>query len=130
DLALLSVERDGVVTSGLDPVVAVKALAQGRRVAFEPAGQLRVVPDITRQARHPDARVVGVSLDLAGRDRSLSHGAITEKDGIPRVFPALVDETLGRARLIFEVAVAISVAVPLDPFERPHRGRLELSDEV
>src|SRR2546426_9538011 len=130
DLPLIAVERERVAAEPLDPEIAIEALAQGRRGALEPAGQLRVVPDITRQASHPDARVVGVSLDLAGRDRSLSHGAITEQDGIPRVFPALVDEALGRARLIFEVAVAVSVAVALDPFERPHRRRPQAADEI
>ena len=93
DLALLAIEGDGVVAAGLDPVVAVEPLAQRCRLTFQAVGEGRVVPDLARQSGGPDARVVGVALDLAGRDRSLSHCAITEEDRIPRVFPALVGET-------------------------------------
>src|SRR2546427_4805596 len=89
-----SVERERVLTAGFDPVIPVEALAQLQRSAFEPAGQLRVVPDVACQASHPHSRIVGVALNLAGRDGPLCHGAVFEENRIPRVLPALVGEAL------------------------------------
>src|SRR5207302_10957386 len=118
DLPLLAVEGERVAAERLDPEIAIEALTQGRRVAFQPAGQLRVVPDITGQASRPDASVVRVALDLAGCDRPLRHRAVLEKDRIPGVLPALIGQAFLRARLVLEVAVPIAVAVTLDPLDR------------
>src|SRR5438067_13867609 len=92
DLALFAVDRDRVVAAGFDPVVAIEALTQGRRLALQSISEGHVVPDLTREPGSPDARVVRVALDLSGGDRSLCHGAVGKQDGIPRVLPALVDE--------------------------------------
>src|SRR5207247_6531950 len=109
DLALLAVERDRVVAAGIDPVVAVEALAQGRGLVFQSIGEGRVVPDLTCEPGGPDACVVGVTLDLAGGDRSFCHSAVGEEAGVPRILPALVDQAFLRTGLIPQVCVPVAV---------------------
>ena len=47
--------------------------------------------------------------------------AVGELDAVPRVPPALVAEALRRARRVLDVAVAVAVAVLVDPVERGER---------
>ena len=68
------------MAAGFNPVVAVEAITQGRRLAIQSIGEGEVVPDLTREPGSPDARVVGVALDLSGGDRSLCHRAVGKKD--------------------------------------------------
>src|SRR6266508_4427275 len=77
----------------------------------------------TRELRRPPLSVVDVPLHFAGRDRSLRQAPVVEELRVSGVLPRLVDEpTLGTA-LVLDEAVAVEVAVLVDPGEGA-QGRL------
>jgi hypothetical protein len=62
----------------------------------------------------------GVALQLAGRDRQLRVRAVRVDDGVAGVLPALVVVApVAGPRLILLQAVAVSVAIDLDPVKGP-----------
>src|SRR5437763_3661678 len=97
------------------PEVTVEAPLQVRGVVLEPLGGFFVPPDLARQARRPQTRVVRIALDLARRDRRLGQATVPEADRVVRVLPALVVERdLGIGALpILEVPVTVEVGRPL-----------------
>src|SRR5262249_53358931 len=59
-----------------------------------------------------------IGLDFAERDRSRGEPAVRMGDGVRGILPALVGEALARTRAIFEEAVAIGIAIGVDPAQR------------
>ena len=111
DLAAVGVEREREVLAVLDPEVAVEAALEVGRLALEPVGERRVLPDLAGEARAADLRVVGVALQLAGRPGEPRQPAVAVGDRVPGVLPALVLE----ARLL--------VAAPVGDVAVAHEGR-------
>jgi hypothetical protein len=87
---LVAVQRQRKVLPVGEPEVGVEAPLELRRFALEPVGQLRVVPDLSRQAGAPHLGVVHVALDLTRGARQLGQRAVGESNRVPRVLPALV----------------------------------------
>ena len=87
-------------------------------LALEPLGEADVGAEPPRKLGDAQFRVVDVALDLGGRDRQVRDRPVGELDAVPRVLPALVAEALPRPRLVLDVAVAVTIAVPVDPGER------------
>src|SRR5262249_44846717 len=72
-----------------------------------------------------------VALDLARRAWGRGERSVGERDRIPRVLPALVVEAgLRVAPLVFDVAVAVPIAVVIDPVARRARFPLEPANEL
>ena len=126
----VAVDGERVASSILHPVVAVELrLERGRRL-LEPLGEPGIVPDLPRQSRTADLRVVHIPLDLARRPRQLRVGAVREQDGVPGVLPALVFQPGFHVTLIIDVAVTVAVAVIVDPFQGGPGLQLEVPDEL
>ena len=114
DGPLVAVERQRVEAALGQPEVALEARPQLLGLGARAAGQRRRRPQTSRgQPRAAPLRVVGVALDLAGRDRRLGEPAVGEDDRVPGVLPALVARgPFSRLRrLVLDVAVAVEVAV-------------------
>ena len=130
DLAAVLVEREREVLAVLDPEVAVEASLQIGRVGRQAIGERRVLPDLARQPRAAQLRVVGVALQLARRAREARELAVAERDRVPRVLPALVLEPgLLVSPPIPDVAGALEIRVLVDPGESRARLDLELAHE-
>ena len=93
----------------------------GRRVPARPAARA--------SQRRAAPRGVDVALDLAERDRPLGEPAVGVKDRVVRVLPALMHEAVRRLARVLDEAVAVEVAVALDPVERGAECRPEALDE-
>src|ERR1044071_8643488 len=98
-------------------------------LTLQPISQRRVAPGLARQL--PDAllRVVDVALDPAGRDRRRREAAVAEPLRVPRVLPGLVRQPARRPPLVLDEAVAIAVAVLVDPRKRGERRHPERLDQ-
>ncbi len=131
DLLTLGVEGEGEVPAVRDPEVAVEAPLQVGRLALQPVGERRVLPDEPGEARAAHLRVVRVPLQLAGRAREPRQPAVAVGDRVPRVLPALVLEArLLVTPLVPDVAGAEEVRVLVDPVERSPSLALELPHEL
>src|SRR5690606_38903280 len=60
---------------------------------------------------------IGIGLHLDHRDRAARKGTVGVKDGIAAVLPALIGKATLRPAMIFHEAVAVAVAMALDPAE-------------
>src|SRR5690606_31747949 len=63
-------------------------------------------------------RLVDIALHFAQRDAALGPASVGMKDGIDGILPALIDEPAIARALIFDEAIAIAVAIPVDPGKR------------
>jgi hypothetical protein len=77
------------------PERLVERVAQAGRATLEPIREREVVPALACKPRGAPERVVGVTLNLAGRDRRLRERPVGEQDRVPGVLPALVVEPAG-----------------------------------
>ena len=75
-------------------------------------------------------RRVDVPLDLAEGDWALGEPAVRVKHRVVRVLPALVHQAFGGLPRVLDEAVAVEVAVPLDPVDGGGDARPERGDEV
>src|SRR6202012_167377 len=76
------------------------------------------VAERIRQGGRVALRPVNVGLHFAKRDRPLGHAAILMEYGVVGVLPALIGESLLGLAVVLEEAIAVAVAVAIDPFER------------
>ena len=128
---LLAVECKREAVDPLDPEVAVEALLQLVRLPLQPCGQFRIAPDLAREPRAASLRVVDVALDLAHGARRRRERAVAVDDRGVRVLPALVVEPRLRVpALVLDVAIAVEVAVAVDPLEPRARLALEAPHEI
>jgi hypothetical protein len=68
---------------------------------------------------------IHIGLDLDHGDWTLRQRSIGVEDGVTTILPTLVDQPVTRRSSIFDKAVAIAVAIPINPFER----RLDMRPE-
>ena len=116
--------RSGIQKSSLKRRLSV------RRLALELGGPRRIVPDLARQAGGAPLGVVGVALQLAGGAGRVGQSSVGEGDRVPGVLPALVFEPVGIAPLVFDVAVAVAIAVVVDPVHRGARLGLQSAHQL
>src|SRR5438132_7544888 len=131
DLAFVAVEGKGETGSVGHPEVAVEPSLEVDGVAFEPVGELAVVPDVASQTRASTFRVVHVPLDLTRGAWQLRVGPVREENRVPRILPTHVLETgVGVPALVLDVSVAVAIAVIVDPSQCGPGIRLELSHQI
>src|SRR5271167_1627220 len=83
-------------------------------------------------------RRIDVALDLAQRDWALRHPAIFVEDRVVRILPALIYQTAGVLAVVFDKAIAVRIAIGVDPMQRrlymrpqrPYRLEVACSPEV
>ena len=123
---LRAVEGERVRLPLLDPVGLVEPRCEPVGVGVEAGGERLVPPDGARQLGDPSPRVVRVALHLDRGDRRGGRAPVGEPLRVEGVLPGLVLEASAGAALVLEEAVAVAVAVALDPFQRRQRGALQL----
>src|SRR5712691_7560253 len=126
DAPLLGVERKRVEAPAvLDPERLVEAGTKLCRLLLEPFRERAVAPDLARELGEPELRRVHVALHLDGRDRRLGRAPVVEALRVARVLPRLVHEAVPGAPEVLDEAVAVPVAVLVDPGEPPQRGLVQ-----
>src|SRR5258707_6580491 len=105
--ALGAVEGQGVRAKVFTPKYLFEAIAKGAGLLLEVVGLPRTADD-TRHLGGDALRRIDVALNLAQRDRALGEMAVGMKDGIVRVFPALVSQARRGAPAIFDETVAVA----------------------
>jgi hypothetical protein len=98
----------------LPPQRLVDPVVESLRLAPEASGVLGSIEDVA-DLGHPRLGIEDVALQLARPDRQRRQGPIGLDDRIPRVLPTLVIEPMRRAGLVLLQAIAIAVAVLVDP---------------
>src|SRR5262249_30351981 len=130
DLALLGVQGERVVASALlAPEGLVELPLQLASFRVEPRREVAVAPDVAGELGDPPLRVIDVSLHLARGDGRLRDGAVVEALRVVRVLPRLDLEPVLRSSVELDEAVAVEVAVLVDPTQRGQRGLLEVPCE-
>jgi hypothetical protein len=71
-----------------------------------------------REQRSVALGAVDVGLHFAQGDGSLSHAAIVMKDRILGVLPSLIGQSFLGLPMVFDEAVAVPIAVGVDPAQR------------
>ena len=108
-LRLLSVEGERVVA----PALVVDPYASSKRVRSSAASASSrsassLAPDLARELRQPDLRLVHVALHLDRGDRRLRVAAVVEALRVARVLPRLVVEPAVGARAVLDEAVVVA----------------------
>src|SRR5690606_5933085 len=114
-----AIERQHIGAQFLVEERGVEASAQAVRL-LAPGARDFLVAEPPRHGAGGREGAVGIGLHLAERDRALRQRTVGMKDGIVAVLPALVGEAPGGLPEIFDEAVAVAIAVALDPAD----GRL------
>src|SRR3954467_10807248 len=126
--ALLGVESHRVEPAIVEP----EALEQTGHVRRLRSQRLRPLA-LALEVEQPRQAALGgdhVSLDLDERDRGPKRRALLVEDAVPRALPPPVVEPGARPPAILEQAVAVDVAVLVDPPERGLDLRAQLAEEV
>src|SRR5262249_36545133 len=120
DRPLITVERECVdeVAVSLAPECSVESVLELCRFALEAIGERTVAPHFTRELGRPDLGVVDVPLHLCRSDRAGCRGAVCERNRFVRVLPALVERPNLRSAAVLDEAVAVVIAVTVDPLQR------------
>ena len=105
----------------------VESLGQQIGLGLEPA---RVVhaPQPLGATRRQELGAVDVALHLGQRDRAFRQTAVGMEDGVLGILPALVGEPLLGRAVVFDEAVAVGIAGPVDPGERGLDGGPQIHD--
>jgi hypothetical protein len=120
--ALRSIERKRVGGEILEPELLLEARAN--RLGFRPQrGGAAAVTQPLRKYRGLTLRVEDVALNLAQRDRRGRELPIVVEDRVGRVLPSLIDEPRRAAARVLDEPVAVAVAEPVDPRQRPIQRR-------
>ncbi len=117
DRTLVRIESDGEALLVFEPEVFVEAALQFGG-ALAPRSRLVTPAELVEEVRPREVGGVCVALHLGQRDRRLGQGAVGELDAIPRVLPPLVGQAVISLALVFDVAVAVEVAVFDEPVDR------------
>lgn len=122
-----AVDGQRVVAEVVDPEVAVEAVAEVVGGAPQCAGA--GLAEALEDSGDAETGRVGVALHLGQGDGRTHERAALVHDGVPRVLPSLVDEALGGALLVGEIAGMAGVAVRVHPRQRRADGGEELTEE-
>ena len=117
-LALLfaAVQSDGIGANLRTPKLFFEAGAQFLSLRLQPSRYFGLAQQRC-QFRRAIFGGVGVALHLAQRNGRFGEGSIRMKHRIVRIFPALLGQAVRRVARIFDKAVAILVAVMVNPVQ-------------
>jgi hypothetical protein len=123
-------ERVGPAARPLAPEGLVEAAGELGRLLLEPGRERFVRPYGPRQLRRPPFGVIDVALGLADGDRTAGEGPVVEDHRDGGVLPALILESALGSHLVLDEAVAVPVAVAIDPLQRAEGGPSQLRHEL
>src|SRR5690348_9562014 len=113
-LSFLAIQRDRVGRNLIAPEGSLKAGSQRFCLGLQLSGA-RSFAENGCQPGRPALGRVDVALHFAQRDWSPCQRAVGMEDGIIRIFPTLLDQSiLGMARILHQT-VAVAIAVSVDP---------------
>jgi hypothetical protein len=92
----------------------LKPFLQGLRLAHQLLRPLHLAEQ-GRQFRGAAFRRIDIPLHFAQRDGSVRHRPIGMKHRIPGILPPLLHQPFKRVSSVFDEAIAIDIAVPVDP---------------
>src|SRR5690242_9680801 len=131
DLFLVSVQGEREKLSLFDPEIPVEPLLQISSLALEPFFEGRVAPYSPCEPGATHFGVIDVALDFARRPRKFRQTPVRMAYGVPRIFPTLVlKAAILVVSFILHIAVAIAIAVSVDPIQGHPRGELQFPDEL
>src|SRR3954452_23168302 len=113
---LLRVESERIGRQLLAPERAIEVFSQLARALRLLFGDGAVAEPLGETGQAEPCRV-DVALDLAQRDRAFGKGPVAVEDGIRRVLPSLLHESVLRAASVLDEAVGVAVAGTVDPRE-------------
>src|SRR5579859_728507 len=112
--ALLAIERDCIGAELLTPEAILETLGEPMRLHLQPIGDVEPA-EPPRAARGEKLACEYIALHFGKRDIAFGETAIGVEDRVIGILPALIAQAgIGRA-LVFDKAVAIGIARPLDP---------------
>src|SRR6266496_6063674 len=114
---LSAIERKRVCGKFVTPETLFKSSGQGFRLLRQIARPSIIAEELSQFGRR-QLGSVNVALHFAQSDWSFGGRAVSVENRIVRVLPTLMDETEFRPTSIFHEAVAIDVAIMIDPCER------------
>src|SRR3984885_2578410 len=115
--ALFAVQREHINVQGRVEERRVERRAQRLRALVERNGALRATyTPSNRGGRTPGAE--GVGLNLNERDRPFRQRAVRVEDRIVTVLPTLIGQPLVASTAVLDKAVAVAIAILLEPGER------------
>src|ERR1700677_251866 len=126
----VAVERQGIGRKLLTPELLLKAGAQIFGLHFE-SGSCRGT--FSRASAQGGRRLfcgVYVTLHFTKSDGGFCDGSIGVKNGVVRILPSLLHQTLGRLFAIFDKAIPIAVPKFVDPFKSAENMWPQAPDEV
>src|SRR5690606_9714515 len=129
DVGLVPVQAERVVAAIGDPEGGVEAGLAFGGAAAQPLGVV-VVAEGVGQVGARQLGGVGVTLDLGQRDRRVGAMAVRVVDAVAAVLPALVEPAAIGVPAVFDEAVAVEIAVPVDPGQRRVGGGKQGADDI
>src|SRR5690349_18534983 len=120
DRLLVGIEAERIEAEVLAPEARLERRLERARLRPQPRRARRLVERI-EDLRHPHPRIEHVALELAERLRLRDLTPVGIHDGVEGVLPAHVVVPLRGARAVLLEAVAVDVAVAVDPVEAAER---------
>ena len=111
---LRAVQCQRVCRQLLAPEARFESSAKSLRLGAERGGTLGKAQRLGEHRGMP-LGAVHVALDLAEGDRPFGQPAVVMKDRVEGVLPTLIGQPVLRLAVIFDEAVAVAVAVAIDP---------------
>src|SRR5690242_17282517 len=115
-LTFFSIQGEGVGSQIFNPESLLKAILEGTGLKQQVVSQC----DQTLFAGQIGGAFfggIGIALDFTERDRGFGKPAVLVKDGIVRIFPALLHEPFAGMTGILQEAVAVAIAIMIHPIE-------------
>ena len=78
-----------------------------------------LIPQDSRQPRRRKLRGIHIPLHFTQCNGRLGNSSVIMKDRIVGVLPALLHQAFMRVAAVFHEAVAVHIAIFIDPFQRP-----------
>src|SRR5690348_4197996 len=125
---LVTIERQRVEPELGAPEAGAEAFPQRVRLLTQRPRHV-VMSQRLSESRSGELRGIGIRLHLTEGDRPFRNAPVGVKHRITRVLPALLQQAVRCAPLIFDEPVAVTIPVALDPRQRRADVRPDRLDE-
>ena len=112
----MAIERERIRAFGFTPEAFFEGGAELLGAVAQPIAEADLAERIGELCG-ADARVIHVRLHFAERDRRVGQRAVGVEDRILRILPPLLNQANRRTSGIFDEAVAVAIAVAVDPIK-------------
>ena len=116
-LLLFAIQRQGKHAEFVRPEHGIETSPAVRRLPTKPVGKV-FVPKVGSNGCNAILGRIDVGLHLAERNGTYGQTSIAIEDGVARILPSLLHQSvIGLAR-VFHKPVMVLIAVDIDPFKR------------